>query len=60
MIGDNLKSDIAGAQAAGIKAAWLNRTKSPADHPILPDFILENLDEMKDSLGLESGPYSNN
>jgi len=60
MIGDNLKSDISGAQAAGIKAAWLNRTKSPANHPILPDFIFENLDEMKETLGLESGSYSNN
>jgi putative hydrolase of the HAD superfamily len=46
VVGDSLKSDIAGAQGAGIKAVWVNRSENAADAPIIPDGMVYSLDEL--------------
>ena len=43
MIGDSLKSDVAGAQSAGLKAAWLNRLDEEPGEADAPDIVLKNL-----------------
>jgi putative hydrolase of the HAD superfamily len=35
MVGDSLEHDIAGAQAAGITAVWINRSEYP-NIPVVP------------------------
>jgi putative hydrolase of the HAD superfamily len=47
MIGNSLKSDIKGAQAIGMKAAWLNRNGKSHDESIIPDLEVSNLRELK-------------
>ncbi len=54
VVGDSLKADIAGAKAAGMKSAWVNREQDhlSAGSPT-PDYILSGLDGiLEDSLGL--------
>lgn len=48
MVGDNLIWDVAGAQAAGIRAAWLDRAGRglPAATAVVPDRILRSLTEL--------------
>ena len=43
--------DVTGALAAGLKAAWVNRTASPAD-PMgwLPDVIVKNLTDLAEAM----------
>lgn len=50
MVGDSLKSDIQGAQAVGMKTAWINRSRMVADIPIVPDLMVNNLDELREAL----------
>ncbi len=45
MIGNSLKSDIAGAHAAGMKAVWVNRFDYPRVAAILPDWEITGLDQ---------------
>ncbi len=45
-VGDNPKTDIVGAHAAGIKAVWLNRDSSPSPDGIVPDATIASLDEL--------------
>ena len=52
-VGDNPVVDILGAQAAGMKAAWLPRNQPwPADLRGEPDFTLETLGDASKLLGL--------
>jgi HAD superfamily hydrolase (TIGR01549 family) len=52
-VGDNPEVDILGAQQAGMKAAWLPRNQPwPVDLPGAPDFIVENLGELREILGV--------
>ena len=52
-VGDNPKVDILGAQKAGMKAAWLPRGQPwPVDLPGVPDFVVENLGELRGIIGL--------
>lgn len=46
MVGDNLRSDIAGATAAGLATCWYNPdgTEAPSDQPI--DHTIEHLDQL--------------
>ena len=48
MIGDSLSSDIQGANAFGIDSCWYNPSELPAEGGISPDFIIKNLQEVKD------------
>lgn len=46
MVGDNLLTDILGANRAGIKAVWVNREQKAAHNSIFPDFEIRNLQEL--------------
>ncbi len=47
MVGDNIENDIAGANACGIKTAWVNRnSKDEGALPVSPDFIIKDLDAL--------------
>ena len=47
-VGDDLKFDVEGAQKAGLRAVWMNRTGSAAhvERGIAPDAICTTLDEL--------------
>ncbi len=47
MVGNSLKSDIAGAQGAGIRAIWLNRSGETPEYGIEPDAEIAGLDELE-------------
>jgi putative hydrolase of the HAD superfamily len=42
-VGDGLDTDIAGAQAAGMKAVWINRAGIPLPEGYSPDAELASL-----------------
>ena len=46
MVGNSLKSDIAAAQAVGLKAIWINRSASTHDGEIKPDAEITSLSEL--------------
>ena len=50
MIGNSLKSDIGGAENAGIKSVWVNRMKEINSNGVKPDFEISNLLELLDIL----------
>jgi putative hydrolase of the HAD superfamily len=47
-VGDDLRLDVEGAQAAGLRAVWMNRTGSQAhlEAGIRPDAVCGNIDEL--------------
>lgn len=47
-VGDDVLLDVQGAQRAGMRAVWLNRTGSDAHlgHGVIPDAICANFDEL--------------
>jgi putative hydrolase of the HAD superfamily len=45
-VGDSLLQDVVGAQAAGWRAIWLNRDRSPNETGIEPDAEVATLDEL--------------
>ena len=53
-VGDNLYADIAGAQSAGIHAAWIHRDRlEMGDSPkAIPDRVIAHLDELRTALGV--------
>jgi putative hydrolase of the HAD superfamily len=46
MIGNSLITDVQGAQGAGMRAAWLNRSGKARDDSIIPDWELSGLNEL--------------
>lgn len=46
MVGDNLMTDILGANRSGIKSVWINRENKTAHASIFPDFEIHRLDEL--------------
>ncbi|SFP44439.1 HAD family hydrolase [Salibacterium halotolerans] len=46
MIGDNLLTDIDGANKAGIRSIWLNRTGKKAGHPVSFDADIQSLKDL--------------
>lgn len=54
-VGDDVLLDVRGAQQAGLRAVWLNRTGSSAHlaHGVVPDAVCANLDELIDWLRRE-------
>jgi putative hydrolase of the HAD superfamily len=48
MVGDNLEWDVAGAQAAGIRGVWLDKTGAgvPAGGSIEPDAVVRSIAEL--------------
>lgn len=49
-VGDNPRTDIKGAHAAGVKAVWFNRDNSPSPDDIVPDHTIRSLTELQDTL----------
>lgn len=56
-VGDDVLLDVQGAQKAGLRAVWLNRTGSQKhlEHEVVPDAIVANFDELLDWLKREHG-----
>lgn len=50
MVGDSLARDILGAQDAGLKGIWLNRSGSDSISPIVPDAQITSLSQIDDLL----------
>lgn len=46
MVGDNLMTDILGANQAGIKSVWVNRENAAAHDAVKPDFEIKNLEDL--------------
>ena len=51
-VGDSLETDVAGAQAVGVRAVWLNRDEDPNDTGIEPDHEIQSLTELPVVIGL--------
>ncbi len=49
-VGDDPELDVVGAQAAGLRSAWINRTSGFWFHPQAPDMSVRNLHELADAL----------
>lgn len=56
-VGDDVLLDVQGAQQAGLRAVWLNRSGSQAhlEHGVVPDAICCSFDELLDWLKREHG-----
>lgn len=54
-VGDDILLDVQGAQRAGLRAVWMNRTGSTRhlEHDVVPDAIVRNFDELIDWLKRE-------
>jgi HAD superfamily hydrolase (TIGR01549 family) len=54
-VGDDVLLDVQGAQRAGLRAVWMNRTGSSKhlEHEVVPDAIVGNFDELLDWLKRE-------
>ena len=50
MVGDSLTRDILGAQRAGLKGIWLNRSGSGTPSQVTPDVQVENLSQIHELL----------
>ncbi|WP_080873126.1 HAD family hydrolase [Oceanobacillus timonensis] len=50
MVGDNLHTDIIGANRTGIDSVWLNRFETEKDPAIEPRYEIKSLEELKDIL----------
>jgi FMN phosphatase YigB (HAD superfamily) len=46
MVGDDLLADVAGALSVGMKAIWRRRPGQQPDAVIVPDALVESLDEL--------------
>jgi putative hydrolase of the HAD superfamily len=56
-VGDDVLLDVQGAQRAGLRAVWMNRTGSSLhlEHEVVPDAIVRDFDELLDWLKREHG-----
>lgn len=52
VIGDTLKSDIKGGNLFGYKTCWFNYYQKPNETDIIPNYELDNLDELSRQLEL--------
>ena len=54
-VGDDVLLDVRGAQRAGLRAVWMNRTGSTKhmEHEVVPDAIVSDFDELLDWLTRE-------
>jgi FMN phosphatase YigB (HAD superfamily) len=56
VVGDTLDADIEGAQAAGMKSVWINRTEMALDeHGPQPDWMVKSLAEVVDIIRVTAG-----
>lgn len=54
MVGDNLMTDILGAEQAGIRSVWVNREEKDAHKSIIPTYQIQHLEELLQILEQES------
>jgi len=56
-VGDDVLLDVQGAQRAGLRAVWMNRTGSTAhlEHDVVPDTVVRDFHELLDWLKREHG-----
>ncbi|GAB3471727.1 HAD family hydrolase [Massilia terrae] len=56
-VGDDVLLDVQGAQRAGMRAVWMNRTGSTAhlEHEVVPDAMVSNFHELVEWLQREHG-----
>jgi HAD superfamily hydrolase (TIGR01549 family) len=56
-VGDDVLLDVQGAQRAGLRAVWMNRTGSSKhlEHEVVPDATVRDFDELLDWLKREHG-----
>jgi FMN hydrolase / 5-amino-6-(5-phospho-D-ribitylamino)uracil phosphatase len=56
-VGDDVLLDVQGAQRAGLRAVWMNRTGSAKhlEHEVVPDAVVRDFDELLDWLKREHG-----
>lgn len=52
-VGDNPEADIGGAQAAGLRAIWMNRAARSWPREELPDLEVRDMAELVNALGLK-------
>lgn len=55
MVGNSLRSDIAGAQGVGLQSVWVNRGCEPLSNGIMPDIEIETLAELPEVLATMTG-----
>ncbi|AQU80491.1 HAD family hydrolase [Planococcus faecalis] len=46
MVGDNLMTDIIGAEKAGIRSVWINREQKAPHETIIPTYEIQHLEEL--------------
>ena len=46
MVGDNLMTDIIGAEKAGIRSVWINREEKAPHESIIPTYEIKHLEEL--------------
>ncbi len=52
-VGDSLETDVEGAKAVGVRAAWLNRDGKPNESGTKPDYEIALLTELPALLGID-------
>ena len=52
IVGDSLRSDIAGAKGAGLTAIWMNRLKKVNEGPAQPDAEVHDMEELCEFLNV--------
>ena len=52
-VGDNLYTDIIGAQNVGMKTAWVRMGRDHPTEPPIPDIVIDHVDELTKTLRIE-------
>ena len=52
-VGDNLYTDIIGAQNVGMKTAWIRMGRDHPTEPPIPDIVINHVDELTKTLLIE-------
>ncbi|MCI8422097.1 MAG: noncanonical pyrimidine nucleotidase, YjjG family [Lawsonibacter sp.] len=55
IVGDSLTSDMQGGRNASIRCCWYNPQGETAPPDLSPDFIIQNLEQVRDILAQENG-----
>ena len=50
LVGNSLRTDIAGAQQVGLRSVWLNRDNKDRDGAVQPDYEINSLDQLREYL----------
>jgi FMN phosphatase YigB (HAD superfamily) len=53
-VGDLLRTDVAGAKAAGMKAVWLKVRDGEKVEGVVPDYVITSLSQLLKIVGLDA------